>query len=124
MSKRAKSIEDKQKEKVNNAIDSIPLRSTPKTQASSPASVLGPFGTQKKSSPFPRPVGIATSFSAYTTSQNTSFSTASGCNSPLDDSGSDYFTSQESPYDSEKEVADAYIPPETLDTSLKGVWRK
>ncbi|KHN99724.1 Rnai polymerase [Metarhizium album ARSEF 1941] len=123
LSKRAKSDEDTQQAKTYYAIDSIPLRSTV-SQPSNRVSVSAPCSTRKNLSGPPRPIGITTSSSASNTSNNTSFSSASGFDSPLYDSSSDYFTSPESPAESETEVAGANIPLQTLKRRLEKVWPK
>lgn len=123
-SKRAKNRTDEEQTRTYNDIDSIPLKSTPKKKSSLPVSTSSLGSTQTILSYFQRPRGLATSFSSSTasTSKNTSFS--SELDTCLDDSQSDYFTSQESPCESEDESENIDLRPKTLQQRLNDVWRE
>lgn len=123
-SKRAKSRANGDQAKPYNDIDSIPSKSTPRKKSSLPLSTPSLASTQTILSYFQRPLGVTTSFSSSTTfaSKNTSFSSERDT-SPCD-SQSDYFTTQESPCESENELTHVDLPRKTLQQRLNDVWRK
>jgi hypothetical protein len=116
ISKRPKQSLDENQVVMYQEIDSIPFRTTARKDRSEGInSAATSFSTSTVSSYNRQSFGSATPFSSSAaTSNNTSFTSVGYIN--LEDSDTDYFTSQELPSESDNEFE--------LDERLKNIWRK